>query len=108
MSRSTALRLGIFAAVVSVLVVGQAVAAQHTEAGCDVESVIAHQQEHAQELADFQHQAETDLDAALTTLYRTAIAYQALALECGFTNTAEVEATHEAEHEAAEHAEHLA
>ncbi len=106
MSRSTALRLSILAAVVSVLVVGQAVAAQHTESGCDVEAVIAHQQEHAQELADFQVQAETDVDAALTTLYRTAIAYQALALECGFMKTAEVEAAHEAEHAAAERDDH--
>lgn len=82
----------------TVLAVGQAAATQQTEPHCDLEAVIHHQNEHAQELANFAAEAEADLDAALAKLYRTAIAYQALAAECGFANGAAVEATHQAEH----------
>lgn len=96
--------LTLAAGVLTILLMGQGVLAQHThtEPQCDVESVIAHQQEHAQELVNFAAEAETDLDAALAKLYRTAVAYQALAAECGFDDAAAVEAEHEAEHAAAE------
>jgi len=98
LKRSTILALVMVCILLTMLVVAQAAVAQHTEPNCDLEAVIKHQDEHAQELANFAEEAETDLDAALAKLYRTAIAYQALAAECGFTNQAEVEATHEAEH----------
>jgi cytochrome c2 len=87
------------------LLMVQVVTAQHTEADCDVGELIDHQNEHAQELADFHAQVDADMDSALATLYRTAIAYQALAVECGFTDTLEVEAAHEAEHAADGHDE---
>ena len=58
-------------------------------------AVIKHQNEHAQELANFAEEAKTDLNAALATLYRTSIAYQALAVECGFANGTAVEAAHQ-------------
>ncbi len=107
MSRSTTLRLGIVCVLLATLLLVQAAVAQHTEPDCNLEELIDHQHEHAQELADFELQAETDFDAALATLYRTAISYQALALDCGFDDGAEVEATHEAEHaEDPEHDEH--
>lgn len=82
------------------LVLGQTVFAQHehTEPQCDVEAVIDHQAEHAEELTNFADEAQTDLDTALANLYRTAIAYQALAAECGFDDAATVEAAHDAEH----------
>jgi cytochrome c2 len=59
---------------------------------------IAHQKEHAQEIENFAEEAKTDLNVALEQLYRTAIAYQALAVECGFQQGAAVEAAHELEH----------
>jgi cytochrome c2 len=82
------------------------VIAQQAEPTCDVEAAIAHQEEHAQELADFHELAEADPDAALALLYRTGIAYQALAVECGFARGAEVEAVHEEEHANGETHEH--
>jgi cytochrome c2 len=108
MSRSKILRGIIVSTLLGGLSLGQAALALHGEPECDLETVIAHQQEHALELEDFHHQAETDLDAALATLYRTAIAYQALAIECGFANTTQVEAEHAAEHggEVVVHDEH--
>jgi hypothetical protein len=82
------------------LVIAQSVVAQQepTKPQCDVEAVIKHENEHTQELANFEEEAKTDLNAALATLYRTAIAYQALAAECGFANGAAVEAAHQLEH----------
>ncbi len=80
------------------LLLAQGALAQNDHSECDVEHVIEHQNEHAQELANFAEEAKTDLHAALATLYRTAIAYQALAIECGFTDTAVVESAHELEH----------
>ncbi len=82
------------------LVISQSVVAQQEppKPQCDVDAVIAHQEVHAQELANFAKEAKTDLDAALANLYRTAIAYQALAVECGFAQGAAVQAAHELEH----------
>ena len=81
------------------LVIAQADAVQQSpKPPCDVEAVIKHQNEHAQELANFADEAKTDLNAALATLYRTAVAYQALAVECGFTDGDAVEAAHQLEH----------
>jgi cytochrome c2 len=100
MHRLAPVRLGICIVMIILilLLIVQAVGAQHDEQNCNLEAVIAHQEEHAQELTDFAEEAEVDLDAALAELYRTGIAYQALAVECGFTNGLEVETVHEAEH----------
>lgn len=106
MHRLTTFRLGIVMAVLVGGLMVQAVLAQHSEPHCDVEALLAHQLEHAQELEHFDEAAEADLDAALAALYRTGIAYQVLAVECGFIDQIEVEATHEAEHAAAESQDH--
>lgn len=98
MHRLTIVKLGIGALALTGVLMVQAALAQHDEPTCNPEAVIAHQNEHALELANFQEAAETDFEGALETLYRTGIAYQKLALECGFVDQAEVEATHEAEH----------
>lgn len=99
MRKSTLLGLvGVMFTLLTMLVVAQATVAQTDKPQCDVEAVIKHQNEHAQELANFAEEAKTDLKAALATLYRTSIAYQALAIECGFTDTTTVEVAHELEH----------
>jgi cytochrome c2 len=98
MHRSTIFRLGMVVALLAAVLIVQAAAAQHSPEACDVESLLDQQHEYAHELDAFPEDAEADLDAALATLYRTGLAYQALALECGFTGAAEVEATFEAEH----------
>ncbi len=106
MHRLTTFRLGIAVAVLVGGLMVQAAVAQHSEPHCDLEALLAHQIEHAQELEHFDEAAEADLGAALATLYRTGIAYQVLAVECGFIDQLEVEATHEAEHAAAESQDH--
>src|SRR5215207_7135952 len=98
MDQLTPFRRGSGIAVLVGLLLVQAAVAQHSESDCRIEALLAHQNEHAQELESFHDEAETDLDAALATLYRTGIAYQALAVECGFVDDEAVEATHEAEH----------
>ncbi len=99
MRKSTLLGLAIVVCtLLTMLVVAQAAVAQTVKPQCDVDAVIKHQNEHAQELANFAEEAKTDLNAALATLYRTSIAYQALAVECGFANGAAVEAAHQLEH----------
>src|SRR4051812_21492120 len=98
LSKTTILRVALVCMVLMVLLVAQAAVVQPAQPQCDLEEVIKHQNVHAQELANFAEDAKTDLNAALAALYRTGIAYQALAVECGFANQAEVEATHEAEH----------
>lgn len=98
MRRSIALRLVLVCTLLTALLVIQATLAQHEEPHCGLEEVIKHQNEHAQELANFSDEAKTDLDAALATLYRTAIAYQALAVECGFADGVAVEAAHQLKH----------
>jgi cytochrome c2 len=99
LSKSTLLRLSFVCVLLVVgLFVSQAAVAQPAKPQCDLEAVIKHQNEHAQELSNFAEQAEGDLDAALATLYRTAIAYKALAAECGFADSTAVEAAHELEH----------
>jgi cytochrome c2 len=106
MDRLTPFRRGIGVTVLVGLLLVQAVVAQHSKSDCDVGALLAHQNEHAQELESIHDEAEADLDAALATLYRTGIAYQALALECGFVDGEAVEATHEAEHASDESGEH--
>jgi cytochrome c2 len=103
MYRSTTFRIGIVVVLLVAVLIVQAAAARHTEPDCDVEALLAHQHEHAHELETFPEDAEADLEAALATLYRTGIAYQALAIECGFADADAVEATHEAEHASADH-----
>jgi len=82
--------------------------AQDEAPACDLEAILEHQQEHAAEMAHFSHTLEGQTDEALELLYRTGIAYQSLALQCGFEHGAEVESAHEAEHSgetAGDHAE---
>ena len=99
MRKSTLLGLAIIVGtLLTMLVVAQAAVAQTVKPQCDVDAVIKHQNEHAQELANFAEEAKTDLNAALATLYRTSIAYQALAVECGFADGMAVEAAHQLEH----------
>lgn len=100
MRRSTLLGLVVTGTLFITLGVSQLVSAQNAtpQAPCDLEAVIAHQKEHSEEIANFAEEAKTDLNVALEQLYRTAIAYQALAVECGFQQGAAVEAAHELEH----------
>ncbi len=99
MSRSTLLRLTLVCILLATaLVLAQVAGAQTAKPQCDLEAIIKHQNEHAQELANFAEEAKVNQDVALATLYRTAIAYQALAVECGFAAGDAVEAAHELEH----------
>lgn len=107
MHRLKILRVGLICSLFALLSLSQPIAAHGDEAACDVQALLAHQSEHAQELADLQTLAETDLDAALTALYRTGVAYQALAVECGFADGSEVATAHEAEHSDDHNAEKL-
>ncbi len=100
MKRSTLLGLVVIGTLFIALGVSQFVSAQNPtpQPSCDLDAVIAHQKEHAKEIENFAEEAKTDLNVALEQLYRTAIAYQALAVECGFQQGAAVEAAHELEH----------
>jgi mono/diheme cytochrome c family protein len=91
MHQSKILRSGVIGLIFVLLSLGQPLTAHESEAACDVENLLAQQETYSQELADFPKQAETDLDTALANLYRTGIAYQELAVECGFSNEAEAE-----------------
>lgn len=94
--------LGLFVAGTLFIALGisQLVSAQNAtpQAPCDLDAVIAHQKEHGKEIENFAEDAKTNLNVALEQLYRTAIAYQALAVECGFKDGPAVEAAHELEH----------
>lgn len=68
------------------------------EGDCNVDVLLEHQQAHASALETFGEDLNDDLDTALEALYVTGIAYQALALNCGFTRISEAEARHDAEH----------
>ncbi|MBZ0278659.1 MAG: c-type cytochrome [Anaerolineae bacterium] len=84
------------------------VAQEETETACDLQALLEHQQEHAARLADLAQALETDRDHALEELYITGIAYQALAVQCGFLHTEDALAAHMVEHgdtEAAAHPE---
>ena len=100
MNKPTILKLMLVCGLLLAFVIAQSVVAQQEppKPQCNVDAVIAHEKEHTQELANFAEEAKTNLNAALATLYRTAIAYQALAAECGFAEGAAVEAAHELEH----------
>lgn len=83
-------------------------AQEETETACDVQALLEHQQEHAARLDGLAEALETDLDHALEELYITGIAYQALAVQCGFLHTDQALAEHAEEHgetESAVHAE---
>lgn len=69
------------------------------ETDCDLTALLEHQQEHAARIADLEHAVHDDLEAALENLYITGIAYQALAVDCGFNRASEAAAIHDAEHE---------
>lgn len=70
------------------------------ETTCDLDALLEHQQEHAARIADLEHALHDDPDAALEALYITGIAYQALAVDCGFASMNEAAAAHAAEHKA--------
>jgi cytochrome c2 len=70
------------------------------ETACDLDALLEHQQEHAARIADLQHVIHDDPDAALESLYIAGIAYQVLAVDCGFARIEEAAAAHAAEHEA--------
>jgi hypothetical protein len=97
----------IFAALIGVAFTTLVLRAQQPEPTCDLEAMLVHQQEHADNLAHLAEAIESDPDAALQNLYVTGIAYQALAVECGFTHTDEAARLHELEHEDPEHAAQL-
>jgi len=77
----------------------------HTAADCDIDALVEHQLEHAAALETLSEDLEHDPEAALEALYITGIAYQALAMECGFSRTAEAEEIHELEHDATSEAD---
>lgn len=84
---------------VGITVTGISVAQdQHTSSTCDAAALLAHQQEHAERLTAALAELEHDPDKALEELYITGIAYQSLALECGFLHTDEAETQHAEEH----------
>ncbi len=63
MTRSTLLRLALVCILLgTVLMIAQATMAQPAKPQCDLEAVIKHQNEHAQELANFAEQAKDNLD----------------------------------------------
>ncbi|MBZ0299520.1 MAG: c-type cytochrome [Anaerolineae bacterium] len=66
---------------------------------CDVDALLEHEQEHAAALANLDEIAREDLDTALENLYITGIAYQSLAINCGFNRVEEASALHDAEHD---------
>lgn len=76
------------------------------EVACDLDALLKHQQEHAARIADLEHALHDDPAAALEALYITGIAYQALAIDCGFDRIVEAAAAHTAEHEAEAEDEH--
>lgn len=70
------------------------------DTSCDIASLIAHQQEHAENLASFADAAEDDLESALKSLYVAGVTFQALAVECGISLPiqAQAQAVHDMEH----------
>ena len=99
MSKSTVMRLALVCILLTVgLLVAHAAVAHEDKPTCDLQEVIKHQAEHAQKLANFADEVQTNPDAALATLYQTGIAYQALALACGFAEGMAVESAHDLEH----------
>ena len=66
---------------------------------CDVVELTTHWAEHAVDLSTFAQTAQTDLDAALRELYIAGIAYQALAMQCGFDEVMDATREHKTEHE---------
>lgn len=96
----------VLAVVLIMSVIGLVTALAQEEGACDIEALIEHQQEHAATLNNLEHTLHDDLDSALENLYVTGIAYQALAVNCGYSHLEEAEAEHIAEHETqADHAD---
>ncbi|MBZ0298410.1 MAG: c-type cytochrome [Anaerolineae bacterium] len=67
--------------------------------GCDIPALLEHQQEHAARLDNLAEIIDADLDKALEELYITGIAYQSLAIECGFLRLDEAVTEHMEEHQ---------
>lgn len=65
---------------------------------CDIVELTTHWVEHVVDLSSFAQTAQTDLDAALRELYIAGIAYQALAIQCGFDEVREAEMAHDTDH----------
>lgn len=84
-----------------------ALAQDEPETDCDIQALLEHQQEHAARLADLADLLETDLDHALEELYIAGIAYQALAVQCGFLHTDEALTVHAEEHGDTEASAHI-
>lgn len=94
----TVLLCALLLAAIGVLVQAQDHGHAEVELACDVAALLEHQQEHAAALETLAEDLEHDPEAALEALYTTGIAYQLLAVECGFTRTAEAEEVHNQEH----------
>lgn len=97
MKRSILFKSSVVAVVLLSLLLIQATFAQSPSSSCDLDSLLAHQAKQQEALANFQTEAQSDLQSAITKLYRTGFAYQQLALQCGFSDGAAVEATYSAE-----------
>lgn len=97
MSRSRLLKRALVGFMLVTMLLVQAALAQPNTSNCDVDHLLTHQDQQAQALANFQIEAKSDLNAALTKLYRAGFAYQQLALECGLTNGDSIAATYVAE-----------
>lgn len=65
---------------------------------CDITALTTHWAEHAVDLSSFAVTAQQDLDTALRELYIAGIAYQSLAIQCGFRDVTEAAREHDAEH----------
>jgi hypothetical protein len=61
---------------------------------CNLDTLVHHQQEHALALDHLDEQSRSHREAALEALYTTGLAYEHLALRCGFTPTEEAQAGH--------------
>ncbi|MCA9911483.1 MAG: hypothetical protein KC519_22670, partial [Anaerolineae bacterium] len=73
---------------------------------CDIQGLLEHQQEHAARLDDLAARLEVDRENALEDLYITGIAYQSLAIQCGFLGLDEATTAHEGEHQDTEAVTH--
>lgn len=111
MRRKGSKRLAAGGLLLAVMFAGAAIMVQAQDHGhsdhapaCDVEALLEHQQEHSAALENLADALHDDPDAALEALYVTGIAYQKLALDCGFARAEEAAAAHDAEHDGGEQA----
>ena len=69
-------------------------AQDHDNPSCDAEYLARHWAEHTAIVGTFAQKVGSDIDSAIRDLYLAGIGYQALAKECGFTDTVEIETEH--------------